>query len=277
MYSYRDITALVTGASQGIGAAYARDLARRGARLVLVARTGSALRRVADVIQQTYGVDVTPVPADLAVPDGVSRLVDELDRQGHTVDLLVNNAGAGAVGPFLSTSLERNVGSVELNVIALMSLTHVLGRRMAERGHGGIVNVSSTAAFQPMPYQASYAATKAFVLSFTEALAEELRETGVRVMAAHPGATDTGFFNGTSATMNPAFTDDPEEVAARTFDAFARGAVNSYPGRAANRAASWVARALPRKTVTRLTGRLNRAMGFHLAHDLDDAFGPAEA
>ncbi|MGW0483961.1 SDR family NAD(P)-dependent oxidoreductase [Nonomuraea sp. NPDC003214] len=268
MYGYRGVTALVTGASRGLGTAYAHELARRGANLVLVARSGDALDRVAGEIRQAYQVEVTTVAADLAAPGGVTGLVEELDRQGRTVDLLVNNAGAGAVGPFLSSSLQRNVSSVELNVTALMKLSHVLGRRMVDRGHGGIINVASTAAFQSMPYQASYAATKAFVLSFTEALAEELRGTGVRVMGAHPGATDTSFFDGTSATMNPAFTDAPEGVAARTLDAFAKGAVNSYPGRTINRAMTWAPRLLPRVTVTRLTGRLNRSLGLHRAQDL---------
>ncbi|MEU4409039.1 SDR family oxidoreductase [Streptosporangium sp. NPDC023963] len=269
MYRYRGVTALVTGASKGLGAAYAHELARRGAHLVLVARSGDALRRVADEIREAHQADVDPVTADLTEPDGVTGLIAELDRRGRTVDLLVNNAGAGAVGPFLSSSLRRNVSSVELNVTALMSLTHVLGGRMVERGNGGIINVASTAAFQPMPYQAGYAATKAFVLSFTESLAEELRGTGVRVMGAHPGATDTGFFDGTSATMNPAFTDAPEGVAVKTLDAFAKGAVNSYPGRAVNRVATWVPRALPRTTVTRLTGHLNRRLGLHRAREID--------
>lgn len=269
MYKYAGITALVTGASKGLGVAYARELARRGADLVLVARSGDALRQVADEIRKEHRVEVTTEVADLADPGGVARLIAELDRRGRTIDLLVNNAGAGAIGPFLSSSLRRNVDSVELNAIALMSLTHVLGNRMAERGNGAIINVASTAAFQPMPYQASYAATKAFVLSFTEALAEELRGTGVRVMAAHPGATATRFFDATSATMNPAFTDAPEDVAVRTLDAFAKGAVNSYPGRAINRSATWLSRAFPRTTVARLTGRLNRAMGLHRAKDLD--------
>jgi short-subunit dehydrogenase len=271
MYRYRGVTALVTGASKGLGAAYAHELARRGAHLVLVARSGDALRRLADEIHNTHQVDVNPLTADLTEPGGVTALIAALDRQDRTVDLLVNNAGAGAIGPFLSTSLQRNVDSVELNITALMSLTHVLGGRMAERGDGGIINVASTAAFQSMPYQASYAATKAFVLSFTESLAEELRGTGVRIMGAHPGATDTGFFDHTSATMNPTFTDAPEGVAVKTLDAFAKGAVNSYPGRAINRAATWVPRALPRTTVTRLTGHLNRRLGLHRAHDINNS------
>ncbi|NRQ37418.1 SDR family oxidoreductase [Nonomuraea sp. NN258] len=269
MSRYRGITALVTGASRGIGTAYAHELAQRGANLVLLARSGEALRRVADEIRQAHQVDVIPVTADLAAPSGVTGLIAELDGQDLTVDLLVNNAGAGAVGPFLNSSLQRNVSSVELNITALMRLSHVLGGRMVARAHGGIINVASTAAFQSMPYQASYAATKAFVLSFTEALAEELRDTGVRVMAAHPGATDTGFFDGTSATMNPAFTDAPEGVAAKTLDAFAKGAVNAYPGRTITRAMTWAPRLLPRATVTRLTGRLNRSLGLHHAQDID--------
>jgi short-subunit dehydrogenase len=126
-----------------------------------------------------------------------------------------------------------------------------------------------------MPYQATYAATKAFVLSFTEALAEELRGSGVRVMAAHPGATATGFFDNTTATMNPAFTDRPGRVAARTLDAYAKRAVNAYPGRASTRATTWVARFLPRTAVTRATGRLNRALGHHRARDLDTPAAPA--
>ncbi|WAP60231.1 SDR family NAD(P)-dependent oxidoreductase [Streptomyces sp. S465] len=274
MDGYSGITALVTGASKGLGEAYARELARRGARPVLVARSGDALRRVADTIREEYGVEAATEAVDLAAPDGVSRLIAELDRRGRTIDLLVNNAGAGTVGPFLDSSLTRHVDSVGLNVVALMSLCHQLGGRMIARGTGGIINVASTAAFQSMPYQASYAATKAFVLSFTEALAEEFRGAGVRVMAAHPGATATGFFDGTSATMKPAFTDAPGRVAARTLDAFAKGAVNAYPGRASFRATTWAARVLPRTTATRLTARLNRAMGFDRAHDLDAPVAP---
>ncbi|AEW98483.1 SDR family NAD(P)-dependent oxidoreductase [Streptantibioticus cattleyicolor] len=269
MYSYSGITALVTGASKGLGKAYAHELARRGAHLVLVARSGDALREVAAGIRAEHGTDVTPLVADLTDAGQVTALIAELDRREHTIDLLVNNAGAGTVGPFLTSSLARNVSSVELNVIALLRLTHLLGGRMADRGHGGIINVASIAAFQTMPYQASYAASKAFVLSFTEALAEELRGTSVRVMAAHPGATDTGFFDTSSATMNPAFTDAPEHVAAKTLDAFAKGALNSYPGRALFRPVTWITRLLPRATATRLIGRLNRSLGLHRAHDLD--------
>ncbi|RSM69342.1 hypothetical protein DL991_40040 [Amycolatopsis sp. WAC 01375] len=128
--------------------------------------------------------------------------------------------------------LEPQLNSVGLNVSGLLTLTHAIGTELASRGSGGIINVSSTAAFQPMPYQASYAATKAFVLSFSEALAEEPRGTGVHVMVAHPGAISTGFFDGTSATIDPRVADEPARVAARTLDDYARRRAVSYPAKA---------------------------------------------
>ncbi|WP_311771302.1 SDR family NAD(P)-dependent oxidoreductase [Actinophytocola algeriensis] len=130
-----------------------------------------------------------------------------------------------------------------------------------------MINVSSTAAFQPMPYQASYAATKAVVLSFTEALAEELRGSGVHVMTAHPGAIATGFFDGTSATIDPA-ADTAATVAARTLDDYARRRAVSYPGRRVHRALTWPARLLPRTVVTRVAGAFNRRHGLHEVVDI---------
>ncbi|MET8003665.1 SDR family NAD(P)-dependent oxidoreductase [Nonomuraea glycinis] len=270
MHDYSNTTALVTGASKGLGEAYAHELARRGANLVLVARSAGALHALAERIQAAHHVSVHVIAADLSDRRSPQAVVDELKRLGLEVDLLVNNAGLGAVGPFLSRPLEPNLQSVEVNVAALMGLVHLVGAGMLERGRGGIINVASTAAFQPMPYQASYAATKAFVLSFTEALTEELRGTGLRVMAAHPGATDTGFFSGTTASMDPK-ADTPASVAANTLDDFARGRSVSYPGRACNRAATWASRLLPRGTVAGITGGLNRRAGFHDVSDVGSA------
>ncbi|MBU6529524.1 SDR family NAD(P)-dependent oxidoreductase [Streptomyces sp. NPDC057245] len=271
MYDYTRTTALVTGASKGLGEAYARELASRGAHLVLVARSGDALEALAGQIREAHSVRVDVIAADLSDRRSPQAVVDAVDELGLDIDLLVNNAGTGAVGPFLGRPLGPTLQSVDVNITALVGLVHLLGARMVARGHGGIVNVASTAAFQPMPYQASYAATKAFVLSFTEALAEEVRGTGVRVMAAHPGATDTGFFDGTTASMNPKATDAPADVAARTLDDFARGRFLSFPGRASQRAGAFVPRLLPRGTVTRLTGNLNRKVGFQDVSDLDPA------
>ncbi|WP_017573932.1 SDR family NAD(P)-dependent oxidoreductase [Nocardiopsis halotolerans] len=258
-------TALVTGASRGLGRAYATELARRGADLVLVARSETALTELADELGGRHGIRAEVIAADLADRDAPRAVVGELDARGVTVDLLVNNAGLGAVGPFLERPLDRQLLSVEVNVLGLTALSHLLGGRMRERGSGVIVNVASTAAFQPMPYQASYAATKAFVLSLSEALAVELRGSGVRVVTAHPGAIATGFFDGTTATMDPRVTDAPDFVARRTIDDLERGRVNSYPGRALMRVMTWLPRLLPRDAVGRITGRLNRHLGLHLA------------
>ncbi|MET1074421.1 MAG: SDR family oxidoreductase [Umezawaea sp.] len=269
MKTFQGSTALVTGASKGLGVAYATELARRGARLVLVARSRDALEELAVRLRERHGTTVDVIPADLGDPAGPARVVAELDGRGIEVDLLVNNAGLGSVGPFLDRPLEQHLLSVDVNVGGLLALTHLIGGRMLTRGSGGIVNVASTAAFQPMPYQSSYAATKAFVLSFSEALASELRGSGVVVMAAHPGGISTGFFDGTTATIDPRFADTPERIAVRTLDDFARGRHASYPGRAATRVATVVPRLLPRRTTASLVGRLNRWLGFDRVSDVD--------
>lgn len=269
MHDYRNTTALITGASKGLGAAFARELASRGAHLILVARSEAALHHLAGQLRSEHAVRVDVIAADLSDRRSPHTVVDAVDELGREVDLLVNNAGLGSVGPFLARPLEPNLQSVDVNVTALIGLVHLLGPAMLDRGRGGIVNVASTAAFQPMPYQASYAATKAFVLSFTEALAEEVRGTGVRVMAAHPGATDTGFFDRTTASMDPRFTDTPASVATRTFDDFSRGRSVSFPGRTVNRVGTWAPRLLPRAAVARITGGLNRKLGFDDVDDLD--------
>ncbi|MET0422512.1 MAG: SDR family oxidoreductase [Actinoplanes sp.] len=255
---YRGRTALVTGASKGLGRAYALELARRGSQVILLARSEPELRALAAEIGATHGGQPAEViTGDLSAPDGPQQILRELRTRGLTVDLLVNNAGAGITGPFLQRAIEPQLRTVGLNVAGLLALTHALGADMVARGTGGIINVSSNGAFQPVPYQASYAATKAFVLSFTEALAEELRGTGVHVMATHPGATATGFFDGTSVTMDPG-ADAPETVAARTLDDYRRRRGASYPGRTVNRVMTWAARLLPRTTVAQIAGSVSR-------------------
>lgn len=272
---YRGVSVLVTGASKGLGRACAFELARRGAHLILLARSEPGLRRLAVEIQELHGgPEPEVVTGDLTAPGGPDRVLQELRDRGLTVDLLLNNAGAGSVGPFLSRPLGPQLGTVRLNIDGVLTLTHALAADMAARGSGGIINVSSTAAFQPLPYQATYAATKAFVLSFTEALAGELRGTGVHVMAAHPGAVATGFFDGTSASVDPRAVDTPEYVAARTLDDYARRRAASYPGRPLTRAQTWISRLLPRTAVVRVAGALNRRLGFH---EVVDVPGPAAA
>ncbi|WNV86535.1 SDR family oxidoreductase [Umezawaea sp. Da 62-37] len=269
MKTFQGTAALVTGASKGLGTAYAAELARRGAHLVLVARSRDALEDLAARLREAHGVRVEVITADLGDPAGPAHVVAELGERGIEVDLLLNNAGLGSVGPFLDRPLEQHLVSVDVNIGGLVALTQLLGGRMLARGRGGIVNIASTAAFQPMPYQASYAATKAFVLSFSEALAAELRGSGVTVMAAHPGAVATGFFDGTTATIDPRRADTPERVAARTLDDFARGRHVSYPGRAVNRVGTLVSRLLPRRATTALVGRLNRGLGLDRVADVE--------
>ncbi|MFE3456845.1 SDR family NAD(P)-dependent oxidoreductase [Nocardiopsis aegyptia] len=241
-----------------------RELAVRGAHLVLVARSADALGRLAEELRATRGVRAEVVAADLAAPDGPGEVVAALRERGTEVDLLVNNAGMGAVGPFLAGPFDRDRRSVDLNITGLMALTHAIGSRMLERGSGGILNIASSAAFQPMPYQAGYAATKAFVLSFTEAVAEELRTSDIRVMAAHPGATDTGFFDDTSATM-AAKAVSPRRVAGRILDDFSRGRTISFPGRVSDRVLTFLPRLLRRSTTARLAGGFNRRIGHDAA------------
>ena len=266
--SYKGLTALVTGASKGLGRAFAIELAARGARVILVARSAAGLQKTAAEIQELFpGEEPVIIAGDLTAKDGPALIHRKLQEQGLTVDLLLNNAGAGSPGPFLTRPLGAQLAAVRLNVDGVLALTHAVGADMVSRGSGGIINVSSTAAFQPMPYVASYSATKAFILSFTEALAEELRGTGVRVMAAHPGSMVTGFFDGTTATPDMR-ADTPAAVAAATLDDYARGRSVSYPGRAVNRVRTWAARLLPRPAVTRIAGDFNRRQGMHLVADV---------
>ena len=180
---------MVTGASGGIGEAYARALAAQGADLVLVARSGDALARLADELHDRHGVTCDVLPADLTTDDGIAAV----EARVGDVDLLVNNAGYGISAHLAKTDPADVDGMIRLNVLALARLTRAALPGMIERGHGGIVNVSSVAGFQPSPSFATYNATKSFVTMFTEALSLEVKGTGVRVQALCPGLTRTGF------------------------------------------------------------------------------------
>lgn len=183
--------ALVTGASAGLGEEFARQLAARGTSLVLVARRRERLEELADELSDRVEVEV--LPADLGHEDGIATVETRLRRVDAAVDLLVNNAGFGLYGPFVEQDEARIRGLIDLNVGTLVRLTRVALPGMVARGGGAVVNIASTAAFQPDPYGAVYGATKSFVLSFSEAIREEVRGTGVRVLAVCPGATVTEF------------------------------------------------------------------------------------
>jgi uncharacterized protein len=184
---------LVTGASSGLGAEMARILARKGAHLILTARSRDRLEELATDLERVSGVEARVVPEDLSAHGGAARLLDSVAALGVEIEHLVNNAGVGSSGPLAATDPARESAMVRLNVESIVTLTRGLLPKMVERGRGGVVNVASTAAFQPVPYMATYGATKAFVVSFTLALATELEGTGVTAMALCPGPVRTGF------------------------------------------------------------------------------------
>jgi uncharacterized protein len=263
MFSYRGSTALVTGASKGIGEVFAEHLAARGMNLVLVARSLDVLQRLAKRLSDRYGVQCVVLNADLADPDVTNWIASELERRGIQVDLLVNNAGLGLSGSFLSHELKQKQAEIQVNVQALMSLTYLFGRGMKNRRKGGIINIASNASFQPLPAMASYAATKAFVLHFSEALSHELAGDGVRVMAACPGPTATSFFAGTTTNMSAQSMDSSESVVQKTLDAFDQGKKVAYPTRMSVRLGTLLPRFLPRSLVTKIAGIATKNMGLH--------------
>jgi short-subunit dehydrogenase len=263
MFNYRGSTALVTGASKGIGEVFAEHLAARGMNLVLVARSLDALEGLAKRLSDKYGVQCVALNADLADPDVTNRIAAELERRGIQVDLLVNNAGLGLSGNFLSHELEQERAEIQVNVQALVSLTYLFGRGMQNRGRGGIINIASNASFQPLPAMATYAATKAFVLHFSEALSYELAGDGVHVMAVCPGPTATNFFAGTTTNLSAKDTDSSESVVQKTLDAFDQGKNVAYPTRISVRLGTLLPRFLPRSFVTKIAGTATRNMGLH--------------
>ncbi len=248
--------ALVTGATAGIGEAIARQLASRGYNLMLTGRRES---RLADLAEELSGsVDVSTFACDLTSPGGAERLLTEVAGHGLVVDLLVNNAGLSLHGAIGEQSVDTVMGMVNLNVGALTRLTLGLLPSMLERDRGAIMNVASVAAFHPVPFMGAYAATKAYVLSFTESLAEELRSTGVSATALCPGLTDTE--GGTMSAGLPvpdALMMTPTSVAAAGIDAMLAGEVVCIPG-AGYQAAVELARVQPRGFVRRLGGLVGR-------------------
>jgi len=226
-------TALVTGASAGIGRAFAVALAARGHDLVLVARDGARLEELGTELSAAHGVAVDVLAADLLTDAEVTAVAERLADVEHPVDLLVNNAGFGTYGRFAELDVAREVDEVELNVVALLRLTHAALGAMEVRRAGAILNVASLAAYQPNPISATYGATKAFVHSFTHAVREEARGTGVAVMLVCPGYTHTEFHDraGLGESEMPEFVwQSPDTVAAAALRDLDRGRSVSIPG-----------------------------------------------
>ncbi len=186
-------TTLITGASSGIGKELAIQFAAGGDDVVLVARSEDKLNELADKIREDHGVKATVICGDLATTDGVDRISEQLHERRIDVDTLVNNAGIGALGKFAELSIDRQTDMLMLNVVALTRLTRALLLSMIKRGHGGVLNVGSIAAYQAGPNMSVYYASKAYVLSFTEGLREELAGTGLHVTCLEPGPTESDF------------------------------------------------------------------------------------
>lgn len=251
---------LVTGASSGIGRELARCFAADGCRLVLTARRLIELEALADELRDTHGADAVVIAADLAAPDGVASLLSALRAQGLSPDVLVNNAGFGARGEFTGMPAERIGAMLAVNVEALTQLARELLPAMRERKRGGVLNVASTAAFQPGAYMATYYASKAYVLSFSEALYVECKPDHVTVTCLCPGATATGFAAAADMGGSLLFrlgAMDAASVASAAHAGFRAGRAIVVPG-LRNKFGVQALRGSPRALVRRLVARLNR-------------------
>jgi short-subunit dehydrogenase len=254
-------TVLVTGASAGIGRELAHCFARDGHDCVLLARSEDALQDLADTLETTHGVDAYVLPADLSVPGVADDIVADLRERGLTVDVLVNNAGFGARGTFAELEAQRQVDMIQLNVTALTHLARRLLPDMLERDRGGVLNVASTAAFQPGPYMSVYYATKAYVLSFSEGLAHEVADTNVTVTCLAPGPTDTAFMDRAdmhgTRLFETASRMTPADVAETGYEAFRDGRTLIVPGWP-NKIGAFLIRFTPRPVARRAAAWLNQ-------------------
>ena len=252
-------TALVTGASSGIGEAFARQLAARGHDLVVVARRADRLAALAESVTRSHGRVVEVLEADLTDPAGLGRVTQRCADPERPLDLLVNNAGHGTLGRFWELPRAGETASVALNVTALVECTHAALGPMVARGSGGVINVSSLGAYQPLPLNATYGATKAFVSSFTNSLAEELRGTGVRAMVVAPGFTRTEFQAESFSPGNvPGFVwQSADAVAAAALRAYERGRVVCITG-VVNVVTAAASSVMPAAVTRRVTGAVTR-------------------
>ena len=191
----RNKYALITGATSGIGYELAKLFAADSYNLILVARNKERLQEVTDQLKQSFSVEITPMQKDLFHPGAAEELYDEVNQMGIVVNVLVNDAGQGEWGAFIETALERDINIIQLNIISLLTLTKLYLKDMVLRDEGKILQLGSEAGTAPIPLQAVYSASKAFVLSFTAALFNELKDTNITITALLPGATDTGFFH----------------------------------------------------------------------------------
>jgi uncharacterized protein len=259
------LTALITGASSGIGEALAECFAKAGYNLVLVARSANKLKALAKQLSADHGIKTWVAPADLSLPDAAQKLAAAMQRAKRPIDVLVNNAGILNHGAFVDMPAHYHHTMIDLNITGLTTMIAHFAPAMVARGQGRILNVASIAAFQPIPSLATYAATKAYVLSLTESLSEEFKGTGVSITALCPGITATNMFSGAKAESSqlanlPKFLiGDAKVVAQEGFDACMRGDAIKVPG-AINQATIIAGRATPKWLLRKVSGAVVRSM-----------------
>jgi short-subunit dehydrogenase len=247
---------LITGATSGIGYELAKIFSKKGYNLLLIARDKKTLEKTAHEISSQYGNKIFYIASDLSKPNSPEMIYQEVKSKGITVDILVNNAGFGIYGDFATVDLERHMDLIQVNVLALISLTRLFLPEMLKKKQGKILNTASTAAFQPGPHMAIYYASKAFVLSFSEALASELEGSGVSVTALCPGPTKTGFEKGSQINKSKLFTlvrpMNAEIVAQIGYNALMKGRPVVIAGWK-NALLAYSGRFLPQSLVTRIS------------------------
>jgi len=258
MDAWRGKWALVTGASAGIGREFAAQLAAGGTNLILTARRRDRLEKLAQELSTMHGILAEPFPMDLAHAEAPNEIFSFTEGRGIAVDLLINNAGFGAYGEFTKTDIGALLAMVQVNVNAVLHLAHLYLQGMVQRGRGDVLIVSSVAAFQGVPYQSTYAATKAFERIFVEGLAEEARPRGVRVCALYPGSTATEFHDVANSPASTRRQQEPADKVARTgLAALAAGKSGVISG-----TRNWLMveseRLAPRSLITSMAARMYR-------------------
>ncbi|MFD2669990.1 SDR family NAD(P)-dependent oxidoreductase [Marinicrinis sediminis] len=254
--------ALITGASTGIGREYAFALAEKGYDLVLVARSRDKLDALAHELKKTYKRNIHVIVKDLSIASAPEEIYVELKDRQWQIDMLINNAGAGSTGQLLERSLVQNQQQVMLNVNAVVNMTHLFLQDMVARKQGDVINVASMASFQPIPYMSIYAATKSFVLSFTEGLHEEYSQHGIRVIAVCPGNTQTQFFDQAPDSIKVGKMRSSRQVVETSFKGLRRNQSYIVDGKM-NKLLSELPRFLPRRWISKMSARLMKKTMSH--------------
>lgn len=253
---FNGLTVLITGASSGIGEAFARNLAGRGANLILTARSEDKLTRIADELKTKHAISVHVFPGDLGSIEAPQQLFEKVKTSGLSIDVLVNNAGFGKWAHFLAEDFDTYQRMLTVNINALIRLTYLFIPNMLARGKGGVINVASTAAFQPVPYIAVYSASKSFVLNFTEALSGEYSENGLRFLALCPGYTATNFMKVANAETSGISFAAPEDVVEDALNAFLKGRTYFVPGMVNYLTSLLLPRILPRSVAVKIVANM---------------------